>query len=646
MGNRNYNSKFNRGYFRWGKEPREPCRAFQSIFLPILLCFLTVYLTFQTKEVYGIAEKSIRENGTTEETNDIDSTPLYSITKITFDGNKHFSQRKLRELFGWESKKVYSRNEIRDGFNRIVSSYRHDGYVFAQVLPVPTTHSVDNSRLAIGTSIREGKRLRYGDFSLSGNKLFPKSDIMREMNLHNGNFFTKTSLEQGIERIQFLYSEHGYPKVEIEPTISHLSPADGRIYFALKINEGALVRLSEIKVSGLHKTKPYSVLREIPLQVNETYNQSRIDQSYHRLRNLGYFYQIHPNMLEEGPTDDSIIFNAKVTEARTGRLIGILGYAPPVEGSDNVPQLTGVVEVSETNLFGTGRNVSFYWKSGLLRSLSVGYTEPWVLGRPISLGFSYSQINQRSQFTDAESEEKSGSMSGRTRFGDFYQSEVILGYKQIRYGTLISGSTIPFTQSPILNGDSAVSDTVAMHQQSGSKSSISVRFTRDSRDYYLNPTQGRRDSIAVEVSRSDFRLRKLWLDVQQYFQTWENQIIAIEVHGASAWGINIPPTELFYLGGVNSLRGYDEDWFSGPRRAHATFEYRFLMGRHSQIFAFFDMGSVTFVDKPSAFDKLRVGYGIGARLESKGGIIQLDYGLAAGDSALRGKIHVKLGASF
>lgn len=629
-----------------GKRTQRTVPCFQSIFLPILLCFLIIYLTCQTKEVYGIEALPIRENDATEDATDIDSIPLYNITKITFDGNKHFSQRKLRDLFGWEKKKVYSRNEITDGFNRIVSSYRHDGYVFAQVLPVPTPHSVDNSRLAIDTRIREGKRLRYGDFSLSGNKLLPNSEILREMHLHNGKFFTKTSLEKGIERIQFLYSEHGYPKVEIEPTITQLSPADGRIYFTLKIDEGALVKLSEIKVSGLHKTKPYVVLREIPLQVNETYNQRRIDQSYHRLRNLGYFYHIHPNMLEEGPADDSIIFNAKVTEARTGRLIGILGYAPPVEGSDNVPQLTGVVEISETNLLGTGRDVNFYWKSGLLRSLSVGYTEPWVFGRPISLGFSYSQLKQRSQFNGAESEEKSGSISGNTRFGDFYQSKVIIGYKQIHYDALIPQRTIPIIQSPINDSDNTVSDTTSLQMHSGSKYSISVRFTRDSRDYYLNPTQGRRDSIAVEVSRSDFRLRKLWLDIQQYFQTWENQIIAIEIHGASAWGINIPPTELFYLGGVNTLRGYDEDWFSGPRRAHATIEYRFLMGRNSQIFAFSDMGSVTFVDKPSAFDKLRVGYGIGARLESKGGIIQLDYGLAAGDSALRGKIHVKLGASF
>ncbi len=579
---------------------------------------------------------------TDKETEDISTIPLYNIAQLNFEGNKHFNQKKLRDLFGWEAKKIYSQQEIMEGFERTLSAYRKEGYVFAMVSqPTVSPISTSNSQVSINVTIREGKRLRIGDFSPIGNQLFSKSKILRELGLRKGQFFTQTALEQGIERIQLLYSEHGHPKVEIEPTIINLLPATGNINFALQIREGTKVRISNIKVSGLQKTKTDVVLREIPVKANDFFDQRKIEQSYHRLRNLGYFYHIQPNLLEAGATEDTINFHAKVTEARTGRLIGVLGYAPPVEGSDSVPQLTGVVEVRETNLLGTGRDVNFYWKSGLLKALRLGYREPWVLGKPITLGVAYSQLKQRNSITDAESEERAASVSGNTKFGRFYESEVTLGYKRIRFGGIVS--PLPDTFSPTID---TFQDNTPVPIQSGTKYSVTVRLTRDSRDYFLNPTQGRRDSFAVELSRSDFKLRKVWLDLQQYFQTWENQIIAIELYGAAAWGINIPPTELFYLGGATTLRGYDEDWFSGPRRAHANLEYRFLMGRNSQIFTFVDFGAVTFIDRPSVFDKLRIGYGFGARLESKGGIIQLDYGLAAGDSALRGKIHVKLGAAF
>ena len=611
------------------------------IFISILFFCLATIPAFDDIGQNATSEKTPTNN----KTENTGTLPLYNIAQLNFEGNKHFNQKRLRNLFGWESKKVYSQQEIVAGFERILSAYRKEGFVFALVSqPTVSPISTSNTQVSINVTIREGKRLRIGDFSLIGNELFSQSKILREFGLRKGQFFTRTALEQGIERIQLLYSEHGHPKVEIEPIITNLLPAIGNINFTLQIREGEKVKISHIKVSGLKKTKTDVVLREISVKANDFFDQRKIDQSYHRLRNLGYFYHIQPNLLEAGITEDTINFHAKVTEARTGRLIGVLGYAPPVE--DSVPQLTGVVEVRETNLLGTGRDVNIYWKSGLLKALRLGYKEPWVLGKPITLGVRYSQLKQRSPINDSESEERAASISGNTKFGRFYESEVTLGYKRIHFGGVtppLPDTILPDSLSPSINTSQ---NNTPIPIQSGTKYSVTVRLTRDSRDYFLNPTRGRRDSVAVELSRSDFKLRKVWLDLQQYFQSWENQVIAIELHGAAAWGINIPPTELFYLGGATTLRGYDEDWFSGPRRAHATLEYRFLMGRNSQIFTFVDLGSVTFIDRPSVFDKLRIGYGFGARLESKGGIIQLDYGLAAGDSALRGKIHVKLGAAF
>ena len=613
------------------------------LFLSIIL------LSFTFSPIVVDAIDSIEQNPTPNTVKvDTNTIPLYLIPQLKFDGNKHFNKRKLRDLFGWQPKKVYSRNEISDGFERITMAYRKDGYVFAQVVPQTSPASTNNANIGIAVKIHEGKRLRFGNLSISGNKLFSKSEILRELGLRKGQFFSQVALEAGIEEIQKIYSEYGHPKVEIEPAIINLSPQNGSLDFHLLIREGEKVSISDVKVSGLEKTKQHVVIREIPIIANEVYDQNKIDSSYHRLRNLGYFHHVNPNLLEEGTTEGTINFHAKVTEGRTGRLIGILGYAPPVEGSESVPQLTGVVEFGESNLLGTGRDVHFQWKSGLLKTLRVGYKEPWVLGRPITLGVVYSQLKQRNPFNDEESEEKEVNLSGFSKFGRFYEGEVTLGYKYLNFEDITPTSLPqniddPLSVTPL---PTVVDRIPATESGRGSKYSITLRLTRDSRDYYLNPTSGRRDSFAVELSRSDFRLRKIWLDLQQYFQTWENQIVAIELHGAAAWGVKIPPTELFYLGGASNLRGYDEDWFSGPRRVHANLEYRFLMGRNSQFFTFLDLGSVTFIDRPTELDRLRIGYGFGARLESKGGIIQLDYGLAAGDSALRGKIHVKLGASF
>ncbi len=574
------------------------------------------------------------------------STPAvqrYHIRHIRFEGNAHLTRPTLETHFGLQEGKAYAGAEIVAGFERIVAEYRKAGFVFAEI--TPEVASLAEKQVSLVAKIVEGKRLRTGAITVNWEQPnampFSEADIRRELGLREGQFFTQTVLTRGIEKIHTLYSEHGYPKIEVEPTDFQFSSEKGTVDFQLHVRAGAQIRIGEVKVSGLKKTKEAVVLREIPLKPNERFDQRKIDTSYRRLRNLGYFYQINPNVLEAAEADDTINFHARVTEARTGRLSGVIGYAPPDSEADSAPQLTGVFEARETNLLGTGRQVNFYWKTGLRSTLRFGYEEPWILGKPIAIGVAYGQLTQRNPYTESESEEQFASLSGRTNFGRVFEGVLTLGYKRIN----VPNTSFP-TESE--NGflyppDTTLSEPAAY---SGTKYSLTLQLTRDTRDYFLNPTRGRRDSIAFEISRSDFRLRKVWLSLQQYFPTWRKQTVAIELHGAAAWGRNIPPTELFYLGGANTLRGYDEDWFAGPRRVYATLEYRFLIGQTSQVFAFTDVGAVTLIEQPSVFDRLRVGYGLGVRLESKGGILRMDYGLAAGDSALRGKIHVNLGAAF
>ena len=561
------------------------------------------------------------------------------IRQITFDGIEHFDRKQLSKLIGINAGQHYLPTEIVAGLDRALEKYREDGFVFASI--EPTVETIPPNQVQIRLHIHEGTQARTGEITIEGNYLLSTDTLRGELGLREGTPFSQAAFEQGIDKILILYSEHGYPKAEIEPTDFHLSAEQGTVDLHLQIREGHQVRIGAMKLTGLQKTKPEVVLRELPIQVGDVFDQRKIDQSFHRLMNLGYFYEVSPSLLEEGRTTEEIIFNAKVTEARTGRFSGVIGYAPPTTEFEGAPQLTGVIEATETNLLGTGRGVNLFWKSGLLQMLKVGYTEPWALGKPIKIGVEYSQLKQRNQFTDAESNENATTATIATRFRRLFEGSLGFSYKRINLpvNVPVLPTTSPFIHLPIAEiADSAV--------QSGVKYGVTLGLTRDSRDYFLNPTRGRLDSVAFEFSRGDFKLRKLWVNLRGYFPTWHRQVIALGLHGAAAWGDNIPPTELFYLGGANTLRGYDEDWFFGPRRLYMNIEYRLLVGRTSQFFVFTDLGTVTQVDQPTVFDPLRVGYGFGMRLEAKGGLLRMDYGLAEGRSALEGKIHVNLGTSF
>ena len=247
------------------------------------------------------SENAITPNNETEEK----THPHYRIHQLRFTGNEHLNEEKLITLFGWEKEKPYSREEIIAGFERIIARYRDAGYIFAEtssnITVISGTGQINGETpVSITAEIVEGKPLRTGTLTLSGNQRFSEAEIRDQLGITEGRFFTQVALEQGIERIQTLYSEHGYPKVEIAPKNIQLLPETGTIDFELNIREGAQVRIGEVKISGLKKTKTKVVLREIYVKPNDNFKQRDIDTSYRRLRNLGYFYQVESKCIGSG----------------------------------------------------------------------------------------------------------------------------------------------------------------------------------------------------------------------------------------------------------------------------------------------------------------------------------------------------------
>ena len=265
----------------------------QALFFSYLLfCFTSISETGHGADL--TAHDSLPDKDTTDKTQ-----PYYRIHQLRFDGNSHLNQNSLIKLFGWKKEKVYARSEIIDGFERIVAAYREAGFVFAETSPdieavSKNTKPSNKTDVTITVKVFEGKRVRIGEVTLAGNEHFSEVEIRDQLNLRQGKLFTTVNLEQGLKRIQTLYSEYGYPKIEIAPENFRFLAETGTVDFHLSIREGAQIQIGEVKVSGLKKTKTDVVLREIPVKPNQRFDQRDIDASYRRLRNLGYFYQINP----------------------------------------------------------------------------------------------------------------------------------------------------------------------------------------------------------------------------------------------------------------------------------------------------------------------------------------------------------------
>lgn len=453
--------------------------------------------------------------------------------------------------------------------------------------------------LQIALLILSASQVRLGEVRIVGNALIGEAEIRRALGLKRGEPFDRERLERGIGKLLEMYAEIGHPLARVRPSNFRLSP-EGLLSFDLLIDEGEEVRIAEVKVSGLKKTKPEVILREIPIKPGDLYRRSVVEEARRVILNLPYVYDVDPAMIERGNKEGEVILNASVIEARTGRFEGAIGYS---EG-----KLTGSLTFHEDNLFGTGRAVHLSWRSFESRETEFYYLEPWVLGRPVDL-----KLKGRVDSAGL----KSYGLSIIGSIGTLYRFELGGAYEEI---------------SNPLPSRAALLD---------------LKLVRDSRDYRVNPSRGGILEAGLELTRGDFDLTGLSLGVQLYLPILKRQVTALGVHFKTLLGDEVPAQKALELGGANTLRGYGEGWFSGRSIIYMNLEGRFLTGRGSHVFGFLDLGSVAPIDAdPLSFEGLNLSYGVGVRLESPSGRVSLCYGLTPGTPLLSGRIHVSLGTAF
>jgi outer membrane protein insertion porin family len=560
------------------------------------------------------------------------------IRRIILDGNSALSDNDLAELLDMEPGDRFDPHLVSSAIPRILEEYKELGYMFAKV--EWEIRPAESNQVHLYVKIHEGQLIKLGKIKLRGNSIFTQDQILRELDFHRSSVFDESVFQSDMENLIRIYSERGYPLVKVSP--SEFNIEDGNLNIVIEIEEGPLVRIDEIRIDGLKKTKKEVILREIPIQPGDVFHQAKIDESKRLLDNLGYFQSATRYSFSKAVGDNAILI-FHVNEARTGQFSGVLGYNPS-ENEIGGQRFTGTIEASESNIMGTGRQMAVRGRFGLTDAYELLYTEPFIFNTPLDLGVRIWGTSQESQdirfktqdmrFEDEPDlgfeslRELAFSFTASTRVIRLVEGSVSVAYKSIESSSDMENIPLELSEENI----------------TGSKYSVAFALQRDSRDYFANPLSGRLDHISIDVSRGDFKTVKLELDINQYFRTWRRQVFALGIHGARIWGDNIPPTEILRLGGAKTLRGYGEDFFRGEGRIYANSEYRILVSRDSQFFLFLDGGTVYNIE--SKFEPLKIGYGVGMRLRSETGLVSVDYGLARGDSILSGKIHVSLGATF
>ena len=558
-----------------------------------------------------------------------------SIESLQIKGSKNFTEE---EIIGWSNVKKgdkFSPGIVDSIKSRLALQFGNNGYFHSSFEKMHISYKPDSLHVNIEITVDDGdptyiKKIFYSGLdSLSSTKVLPFFSFME------GSIFNKYMLEENISKSLTYFENNGYPFAKITvPSVYFYSDSANGEYFAelhLNFKKGILSKIDRIEINGNVSTKDYVILRELNIRAGEEYSQQTIDGIAAKLNRLGFFDPVGaPDFFLNSKNEGVLRINVK--EKVTNNFDGVIGYVPGT-GSNQSGYLTGLVNVSMKNLFGTGRAASINWQqySQSSQDLELKYLEPWLFNYPFNFTGDLFQRKQDSTYVQRQFE-------GTIEY---------LATENMSAAFTFSTETVIPSQS-----DSLV---FTVFNSGSVTTGLSVKV--DTRDDPYSPTEGLLFTTSYSFSKKkiygpqqfitpdispNVNLQRFTLDLDLFYELFSRQVTALGIHGRELRASFLEASDLFRLGGANSLRGYLEDQFLGNRILWTNFEYRLLLTNRTFGFLFFDTGYFLRNAEPliniEKSEALNLVTGWDLMLKQAWGF-KISFALAQGDTFSKGKIH-------
>lgn len=554
--------------------------------------------------------------------------PDVRVGEIDFIGNEAFDDGKLRGQMDtrqdsfWRSGR-FRRSEFEASLDSVVVFYQDHGYPEARILDVQESMLEDGRHLRFEITLDEGDHYNFGYLSVSGNEAFEDSVLVSVMDMEPGDEYSREKLRSTLMTMYELFQELGYFYAGIEPVVT-VGSEDRTLDVEYVIEEGERAHIRRIDITGNNRTFENVIRRELTIYPGDMFQRSALMRSYRNIFYLNYFSDLAVDFryLEDSP-DVDVIFD--VVEKTTGKA----GVGAAYGGGTG---FSGFVELGETNLFGRGQNLTFNYQFSKRRNdVQISFTEPWLFDTPLSLG------GELFHTTYDETEYDRRRTGGAVIVGrplpwvDYGSASIKYNLEKVDVYNITNDSTSYYYSLRDVDWPRWTS-------------SVTLTFTRDSRDRQMFASSGSLNRVTAEFAGGalggNIGYQKYLFDSSWHVPSFWNFIFFLRARmgTVSSLGGREPPAyELFELGGTGfyGLRGYPQEAIvardgyeqvGGRSMLVLTAEYRWRVIDQIQLAVFADAGNTWESWASSDFSDLKRGAGLGIRIEVPMlGVIGFDY---------------------
>lgn len=518
---------------------------------------------------------------------------------------------------------ILKHDELANDVERVKEILLNKGYLNVQV-GLPTVELTEDKKWFIITySVSEGEPFTVAEVGFRGYTVFEESELREKLKIKDGEIFQRAKIRDEITRLTDMYGSKGYAFADVVPNVNP-NNEERTASIILSIKEGEMMRIRQININGNDKTRDNVIRREIRVDEQDVIDTPSLKRSFQRLNNLNFFetVEILPAQVEA----DKVDLNVRVKEKPTGQF-SIGG------GFSTLDKLVAIADITEGNLGGNGYMGRIRGQLGQQRSLGlITFRNPYLNDGLTSLQLDVyrSMTNYISYF-----EEKSGASVTFGRWlSEYVTGSISLVAEQLNFKDPQEGLCPDLL--PLIC------------RQLGNQTTTGFRTTmfRDTRDYYLDPRTGWRIGGGLDYGTpmlgGSNNFVKYYLDMSKYTPLPFDTRFAVRARFGAIEGIGgkpIPLTERFFVGGINTMRGFVFGQ-AGPvvpniysiigasKELIFNFDYIFTISADAKLngVIFFDYGK-GFDDNEKLSLNLRKAAGIEGRWISPFGPLRVAYGL-------------------
>ena len=587
------------------------------------------------------------------------------IRQIQVIGNKTFSESTLRDQFnldtgGWMSwytkSDRYSRTKLNGDLESLRSYYLSRGFLEFRIDSTQVSMSADKQEMSITINITEGERFVVSAVRLEGNYLEKEDEFKALVKIQPGQAYNSETVAETVKGFTDHFGKFGFAfaRVEARPEIDR---ANNRVVMVLQAEPSRRAYVRRIQVAGNNRTRDEVIRRELRQLESSWYDGDKIKLSRDRVDRLGYFTDVNVDTQEVPGTADQVDLQVNVTEKPTGSITLGAGFS-------SYEKVALTFGIAQENAFGSGNYLAFQVNTSKYnRNIVLSSTDPYFTDSGISRTVDLFYRTTRPYYGDLNAYSLINSGVG-LRFGVpvTEKDRVFLGANleqtEIRAGTGLPDAYIDYS-----NQFGATSRALP----------LTLGWASDGRDSALVPTKGLYQRIYSDVSvAGDARYYRANYQFQQYIPLGKKYTFAFNTdlgYGAGLSGQPFPIFKNYYVGGLGSVRGYQQSTL-GPTRATSAINATpvYLGGSKKVVFngefigpfpgtgndrtlrvcAFMDAGYAYGENDPVRLSELRSSYGVGLSWISPMGPLRFSYGLPlkqrTGDKIQ--KLQFQIGTSF